>query len=82
MSTANEVRMYETLRRIARDYQTPDQLRRSAERQYGLSYEEALEYAYENIQADAKAAIKGMKRPKVSEQMVPTGGAQSWTPGD
>jgi len=58
-----EQRMYDALRRIAKEYQTPDQLRRQAEKEYGLEFEEALEYAYENIQADAAAAIKGMRRP-------------------
>lgn len=64
-NTALEIRLYDTLKRIARDYQTPDQIRRSAERDYGLSPDEALEYAYENIQHEAKAAIKGLriKRP-------------------
>lgn len=64
-NTMLEIRLYDTLKRIARDYQTPDQIRRSAERDYGLSPEEALEYAYENIQHEAKSAIKGLriKRP-------------------
>lgn len=57
-------RMYEALRRISRDYQSPDQLRRSAEKSWGLPYEEALEMAYENIQNEARMAIKGMRKPK------------------
>lgn len=55
--------MYDALRRIAKEYQTPEKLRRNAERQYGLEYEEALEMAYENIQSLASFAIKGMRRP-------------------
>lgn len=46
-----------TLRKIAKHYMTPDQLRRNSEKEYGLDYEEALGYAYENIQQDAKNAI-------------------------
>jgi len=60
-------RMYDALRTIARDYQTPDQLRRTAESGYGLEPGEALEYAYENIQQLAKCAIHGMRRPALSD---------------
>lgn len=58
-------RIYDTLKRIAHGYQTTGQLRRGAERNraYGLEYHEALEYAYENMQQDAKDAIKGLRRP-------------------
>lgn len=62
--SSNEQRYFDALKRIARDYQTPEQLRRSCERDYGLNYEEALIYAYENIQSEAAAAIKGKRRPK------------------
>lgn len=61
---SNEQRYFDTLRRIARGYQTTDQLRRSAERDYGLSYTEALEMAYENLQHEAAVAIKRKRRPK------------------
>lgn len=64
MSEDQQRRMYDALKRIARGYQTPDQLRRGSEKQYGLAYTEALEYAYENMQQDAKNAIKGLRRPK------------------
>lgn len=62
--TSNEQRYFDALKRIARDYQNVDQLRRSAERSYGLSYEEVLEMAYENIQHEASITIKGKRRPK------------------
>ena len=55
---------FATLKKIARDYQTPAELRRNAERQYGLPYEEVLEMAYENMQAEANHAIKGKRAPK------------------
>lgn len=54
-------RMRDTLKRIAKGYQTPDQLRRNAEKDYGVSYEEALELAYENLQEEAKRASKGVR---------------------
>lgn len=56
--------MRKALKRIANEYQTPDQLRRNAERDFGLDYEEALEYSYENIQHEAKAASRGVRRVK------------------
>lgn len=55
-------KLYDALKRIAR-YQSPDQLRRGSERQYGLSANEAIEYAYENVLFEAKAATMGMRRP-------------------
>lgn len=61
---SNEQRYFDALRRIARGYQTPDQLRRNSEKEYGVRYEEALEMAYENLQAEAKCAIRGKRRPK------------------
>ncbi len=61
----SEAAYFDALRAIARDYQTPEQLRRSAERDYGLPYEEVLEMAYDNMQATAKRAIHGKRRPKV-----------------
>lgn len=55
------IKMYAALERIAKGYQTPDQLRRNSEKDWGVSYEESLEMAYENLQAEAKAAIKGVR---------------------
>lgn len=56
-------RLYDTLKRIARGYMTPTQIRRDS-RQAGLDYDEYLEMSYENIQSEAAAAIKGVRRPK------------------
>lgn len=67
MTTKQQIQfntMLATLTRIAKHYQTPTQLRRSAEKQWGCSGSEALEYAYENIQHEARAAVKGV-RPMV-----------------
>lgn len=55
-------KMLETLIRISKHYQTSDQIRRDSEKDYGLSFDEAIEYAYDNIQSDAKYACKGVRR--------------------
>lgn len=59
-----ELRLYTALKLIAKAYQTPKQIRRNSEKKYGLPYEEALEYAYENIQQEASNAIRGVRVPK------------------
>jgi len=56
-------KMYQALKRISQ-YELPEKLRRNAERDYGLDYEEALEMAYENVLHEAKSAIKGMRLPQ------------------
>lgn len=66
MPQSNEQRYFDTLKRIAR-YQSPESLRRGAakkEPEWGIPYEEALEYAYENVIAEARSATKGRRRPK------------------
>jgi hypothetical protein len=60
---SNEQRYYDALKRIAKDYQTPDQLRRNCQKQYGLRFEECIEMVYENLQFEAASAIKGKRRP-------------------
>lgn len=60
-----EQRFEIALRRIL-SYMTPDQLRRQAEKQYGLAYEEALEMAYENVQSEARSALMGFRRKRRS----------------
>lgn len=59
--TPLEIRLVGVLRRIARDYQSAEQLLRNGEREYGISGSEALEYAYDNIQCEARAAVKGIR---------------------
>ena len=56
--------------RISKQYMTPNQIRRAHDRGRGMgpSYEEELEMAYENIQMEAKAAIKGIKVAKPSQE--------------
>lgn len=62
--TSNEAIYFAVLRRIAKEYQTTEELRRHSLKQYGLPYEEALEMAYQNLQAEAARAIRGRRRPK------------------
>ena len=57
-------RMREALRRISCDYQTPDQIRKTSERDFGLGGDEALEMAYENMRVDASEAVKGIREIK------------------
>ncbi len=47
--------------KIIANYQTPEELRKNADSEYGLDYEEALEMAYENILNTAKMAVKRKK---------------------
>ena len=54
---------YDALKRIA-SYDSVERLRKRAEKDYGLSAEEAIEYAYENVKGEAERAIKGKRRPK------------------
>ncbi len=55
--------MRESLRMIA-DFRTTDELRKTAESDYGLSYEEALEMAYENVLSNAQCAVRGIREAK------------------
>ena len=62
-TTPLEQKLLITLRRIANGYQTAAQLLRSGEKEYGIDGSEALEYAYENIQQEAKNAIRNVRLP-------------------
>lgn len=60
MNTPLEIKLFSALKRIAA-YQTPAYLRRHAERDWGCDADEAIEMAYENVIAEAKQAIKGVR---------------------
>ncbi len=45
-------------------YSCPEALRKGYARNVGLTYEEALEMAYENVIGEAVNATKGKRRPK------------------
>lgn len=55
------IKLFIALNTITKEYSSPAQLKRNAEKEYGLDYESALEMAYENIQEEAKSAIKGFR---------------------
>lgn len=59
---SNELRYYNALKRITK-YQTVNQLRKNSERDWGLTFEEALEMSYENLQNEARQAIHGKRKP-------------------
>ena len=62
---------YDTLKRIAKEYMTTEQLQRRAEKMYGVSYHEALEMSYDNIQGAAADAIRGKRRPVIKVKPAP-----------
>lgn len=68
MRTNYEERFYVALKRITA-YTTVAQLRRAAEKQYGLDHAEALEMAYENVIGEAKHALRGYRRPSRNAQV-------------
>ena len=63
--TSRQMQQFNQMRaalcRIAREYVSPQKLYRDAERLYGITGIEAIEMAYENIQNEARAAVKGVK---------------------
>lgn len=62
-------KMLSSLQLIAKGFQTPQQLLKSAKKDLGLDYEEALEMAYENIKEIAKNAVRGVKKIRVEESI-------------
>ena len=67
MSTPLELRLHAALKRIA-SYDPPERLARRSEKDYGLSPEEAIEMAYENVIQEAKNAIKGVRTKNTGER--------------
>lgn len=66
LTIAQQQRLFDTLRRIAKSYRKSESI--LARPDAGLEPHECLEYAYDNIQAEAAAAIKGVKRPVADER--------------
>ena len=54
--------MYGALQRI-KAYQTPDRLRRRAEKDWGVDGVEAIEMAYENVLHEAWNGLRGVRKP-------------------
>jgi hypothetical protein len=61
-SIEREQRLFDALKRITK-YRSPERIRGRYAESVGLSDEEAIEYAYDNVLEEAKRAIKGMRRP-------------------
>lgn len=75
--TPLEFKLYAALKRITR-YDTAERLLKHGERDWGCSGEEALEMSYENIQHEAKSALRGVRLPKgwpLHNSSTPTGSA-------
>lgn len=68
IKTPLEAALYTALKRITL-YDSPERLRRASEKNWGVPFEEAIEMAYDNVQGEAKIAIKGVRfpKPKVAE---------------
>lgn len=66
--SADYAAMYVALRRIAA-YTSPDRLRRSSRKEYGLDADEAIEYAYENVITEAKNGLRRVKKPFVENTL-------------
>lgn len=62
--TELELKLLGALRRIA-SYDTPDRLRKNSVNDWGCDFEEAIEMAYENVQAEAERAIRGVRKASV-----------------
>jgi hypothetical protein len=62
-TTPLEIRLLTALKRIAA-YESPDRLSRNAGKQYGLDGAEAVEMAYENMQQEARNAVRGVRARK------------------
>ena len=54
---------FDTLKRIS-GYADVEKIKRVAAKTYGLTRDEAVEMAYENVLEEARRAIKGRRRPK------------------
>ena len=55
--------MYNALRRITM-YDNPARLKKTSGARYGLPDFEAIEYAYENVLAEARVGLRGVRMPK------------------
>ncbi len=61
----NFSQMLTALQRITQ-YQSVDGLRRDSQKRWGLPFEEAIGYAYENVMQEARNGLHGVRKLKVS----------------
>lgn len=57
-------RMRNALKRIASHYESVEDIERHAEKKWGLPPEEAIRYAYDNVQDEARSAVRGVQEIK------------------
>lgn len=57
------LQMLVALKRISK-YSSVQQIQRHSQRLYGLQSDEAIEMAYENVIAEAKAGMKHVRMPR------------------
>ena len=63
MNPKHYAQMYAALQRI-KAYQSPERLKKHSARDWGLDDgNEAIEYAYENVLSEAKAGLRGVRKP-------------------
>jgi len=61
-----EARFLAALKRIS-IYSSPEWFDRRSEKEYGLSPEEGIRMAYENVIGEAKAALAGYRKKRVDK---------------
>lgn len=54
-------KMRAALKRIAHDYESPEDIEKHAEKKWGLPVDEAMRYAYDNVKAEAANAVRGVR---------------------
>lgn len=65
LKTDLEKKLWIALKRITA-YDAPRKMRRHSERDWGLPFDEAIEYAYENIQQEARNAIRNVRMQRAA----------------
>lgn len=63
-------RMRHSLHTISRGYMTPDQMRKSEDSEFH-GFGEALAMSYENIQEEARIAVKGIRKLTIDVSKTP-----------
>lgn len=66
-SLEREQKLFDALKHIAVNFDTVERIKRNSDKDFGISGEEALEYAYENMQRVARSAVRGMRRPQTNQ---------------
>lgn len=70
VTTPLERRLYNALRRI-KAYDSPERLRRHCDKDFGLTFDEAIEFAYDNVREEARQALMGVRERREKHVTVP-----------